>query len=76
MTGLPESILPTLVYMGLLQIQRSVERVVDAPEVAHGTDARARGVWEIWPGLFALEEFREKCVLVERCATRGDGRSD
>ena len=44
MTGLPESILPTLVYMGLLQVQRSVERVVDAPEVAHGTDARARGV--------------------------------
>ena len=71
MTGLPESILPTLVYMGLLQIQRSVERVVDAPEVAHACARRLGDLAGALP-----EEFREKCVLVERCATRGDGRSD
>ena len=65
MTGLPESILPTLVYMGLLQVQRSVERVVDAPEVAHGTDARARGVVGI-----LTQKLREGGVPVSvvRCA--------
>ena len=64
MTGLPESILPTLVYMGLLQVQRSVERVVDAPEVAHGTDARARGV------VGMTQKLREGGVPVSvvRCA--------